>query len=154
MFFCVNKWMFEWLELFLHSLSRSHVYTVQTLNGMHLSINAVIEMQWNCETFGHGSNTFRKFAFKVKAPRHNVYFEGSPSPFLVCDTIFQGVFFTAGLVSSKYLPEKWEKPQGTTVPFPFFIDNIKSSSIYNPSSKRLGHFKMEIKTKCNDLQIP
>lgn len=37
-FFCVNKWMFEWLELFLH------VYTVQTLNGMHLSINAVIEM--------------------------------------------------------------------------------------------------------------
>lgn len=64
------------------------------------------------------------------------------------------VFFTAGLVSSKYLPEKWEKPQGTTVPFPFFIDNIKSSSIYNPSSKRLGHFKMEIKTKFNDLQIP
>lgn len=44
-FFCVNKWMFEWLELFLHLLSRSHVYTVQTLNGMHLSINAVIEMQ-------------------------------------------------------------------------------------------------------------
>lgn len=67
---------------------------------------------------------------------------------------FKVFFFKAGLVSSKYLPEKWEKPQGTTVPFPFFIDNIKSSSIYNPSSKRLGHFKMEIKTKCNDLQIP
>lgn len=56
---------------------------------------------------------------------------------------FKFFFFTAELVSSKYLPEKWEKPQGTTVPFPFFIDNIKSnnkSSIYNPSSKRLEHF--------------